>query len=213
MPEIPRQPKIYHITHIDNLHSIVAAEGLWCDARRVEYGFAHRNIAYRHIKESRMARPVPVSAQGTLADYVPFYFAPRSPMLYAINKGLVKDCPDGQKPVLHLVASVEAATTCGRQWCFTDRHAVLGIAKFHDDHDDLDEIDWPLMQSKFWHNIDADPTRKERRQAEFLVYQSFPWSCIHKIGVYNKGIAQTVETIISQAAHKPDVCVEPKWYY
>ena len=69
------------------------------------------------------ARKVRTAAKGTLADYVPFYFAPRSPMLYTIHGGNVAGYTEGQKPVVHLVSSVDAAVALGKPWCFTDGHA------------------------------------------------------------------------------------------
>ncbi len=78
---------IYHITHIDNLVSIVAAQALWSDAQRIRQGFVSANIGYSHIKERRLRRPITVSAGGMLGDYVPFNFCPRSIMLYVVSKG------------------------------------------------------------------------------------------------------------------------------
>ena len=72
---------IYHITHADNLEQIVREGRLWCDAQRIARGLAHTNIGYSHIKARRMRHPVTVSAGGTLGEYVPFNFCPRSVML------------------------------------------------------------------------------------------------------------------------------------
>ncbi|MEX1232534.1 MAG: DarT ssDNA thymidine ADP-ribosyltransferase family protein [Planctomycetaceae bacterium] len=36
MTTVPANPKIYHITHIDNLSKIVADGKLWSDAKRLE---------------------------------------------------------------------------------------------------------------------------------------------------------------------------------
>lgn len=74
---------IYHITHISNLPSIIQHGGLYCDNLIPQRNLHPQGIAHQHIKERRARRIVNVAAGGTLADYVPFYFAPRSPMLYA----------------------------------------------------------------------------------------------------------------------------------
>src|SRR5579859_2568373 len=80
-PDSLMNPAIFHITHVDNLPSIVAEGALWCDAKRVELGLPCTNIGHRHIKERRMRRVVPAAARGTLGQYVPFNFCSRSVML------------------------------------------------------------------------------------------------------------------------------------
>ncbi len=64
---------IYHITHIENLASILSQGKIWCDSKRRHLKFDSLNIGYSHIKERRLKRAVEVAANGTLGDYVPFY--------------------------------------------------------------------------------------------------------------------------------------------
>jgi hypothetical protein len=123
---------LYHITHVRNLAVIATADGLWCDRLRPVNAPGAVSIAHQHIKDRRAARRVPIGAGGTLADYVPFYFAPRSPMLFTINRGNVEGYTEGQKPVVHLVTNVEAATALGRAWVFTDGHAEMFLSEFFD---------------------------------------------------------------------------------
>ena len=78
---------IYHITHANNLEHIVREGRLWCDAQRIARGLTNTNIGYSHIKARRMRHPVTVAAGGTLGDYVPFNFCPRSVMLYVVAQG------------------------------------------------------------------------------------------------------------------------------
>ena len=51
MTFIPAQPLIYHITHTDNLPSIITANGLWSDAAILEKGGNKANIGMSAIKE------------------------------------------------------------------------------------------------------------------------------------------------------------------
>jgi len=76
---------VYHVTHVSNLPGMLADGGLTCVAKLRQRGAsAYRDIAYPHIQDRRANKGVPCGPGGTLADYVPFYFAPRSPMLYTI---------------------------------------------------------------------------------------------------------------------------------
>jgi hypothetical protein len=88
-------PPIYHITPIDNLPGIIKEGGLFCDRDAKKIKFV--SIGHKDIKERRIRKRVPLGRGGVLADYVPFYFAPRSPMLYTINRGNVEGYTRGQE--------------------------------------------------------------------------------------------------------------------
>lgn len=200
---------IYHITHVDNLVNIVREDRLWCDAQRIARGLANTSIGYSHIKERRMRHPVTLAAGGTLGNYVPFNFCPRSVMLYVVAQGH-ENYREGQQPIVHLVSSIETIRTAGRPWLFTDRHADLGYADQYDTLDKLDEVDWAVMPLRQW---GGDPEVKEKRQAEFLVHDWCPWEAIEAIGVMDQDIAGRVEAAIAGAGHKPRVEVHRDWYY
>lgn len=204
---------IYHITHLANLANILRDGGLWCDRVVLERNLAHISIAHQHIKDRRAQRGVPCSEHGTLADYVPFYFAPRSPMLYVINRDGVEGYTERQRPIVHLVSSAEVVQSAGQPFAFTDGHADMDISRFFANLDDLNRIDWEIMQSKYWRDTNEDGDRKRRRQAEFLVHQFFPLTLVDKIGTYNMSIAHQVQALFASSPHQPTVESEPLWYY
>lgn len=204
---------IYHITHIDNLEKIMASRGLHCDAEMCSNGTTCVRIAHNHIKERRARTAVPFSPGGTLADYVPFYFAPRSPMLYAIHTGFVAGYNGGQDAVLHLVSSADAVKLNNLKFVFTNGHAVIKLSHFYNDLSDLDKIDWDVMAAKYWNDIESDNDRSRRRQAEFLVHDFFPWELVEMIGVISESMAKRVKSILAGAGHKPVVKVQQTWYY
>jgi hypothetical protein len=202
-------PYIYHITHVNNLQGIIAEGGLHCD--RAAQDLKSVNIGHQHIKQRRLNRPVPLPPGGTVGEYVPFYFAPRSPMLYVINRGGVEGYAEGQRPVIYLRSTVEAVEEAGLCWVFTEGHADMDFTDFFNDLKDLDKVDWPLMQSRYWHDTNDGPDRKRRRQAEFLVHNFFPWELVSYIGVYDRSIAETVGEIIKGGS--PAVGIQRGWYY
>jgi ssDNA thymidine ADP-ribosyltransferase, DarT len=202
-------PPIYHITHINNLAGIIQRGGLHCD--RTAQNMKAMNIGHTHIKGRRLNRIVPLGPMGTVGDYVPFYFAPRSPMLFAISRGNVAGYTAGQQPVIYLCSSTEAVNAAGLQWVFTEGHADMGYTDFFDDFKDLDKIDWNLMKAKYWNAIPDDPDRSRRRQAEFLVRDFFPWQLVHQIAVYGNATSAAVAQIL--AGNRPPVVIQQGWYY
>jgi len=58
-----------------------------------------------------------------------------------------------------------------------------------------------------------DPVVKEGKQAEFLMYESFPWELIEHIGTMDPGMKVQTEQAIRSAGHKPLVNVRRRWYY
>jgi hypothetical protein len=208
-------PNIYHITHAGNLPAIIEHGGLWSDLQCQKRNVRGTQIGYAHIKQRRMQYVVPKDPGGPLGDYVPFYFAPRSPMLYTISRGNVAGYQDGQQPVLHLVSTVERATEFhpSLRWLFTDGHAVISLSHYYDQTADLDEIDWDIMGKRFWADTPEDGDRERRRQAEFLVHQFFPWQLINRIGVMAQKVADEVHSALANAQHQPTVTVEQGWYY
>jgi len=200
--------KIFHITHVNNLPGIITMDRLWCDAQRMAQGIGNTNIGYSHIKARRMAHPVTVSEGGSLGDYVPFNFCPRSVMLFVVSRGH-ENYDDGQEQIIHLQSSTDSIIKTGRPYAFTDRHADLGYANQYDSLDDLNKVDWAVMQAKYW----PDPDIKEKRQAEFLVHDYCPWIAIEEISVINQSVKNKVEAALVNSTYKPAVQIRRNWYY
>ena len=210
---LPNDTDIYHITHIGNLAQIITHNGLYCDNVRVKMSIHIENIAHQHIRARRTDRKVPVCKLGTLGDYVPFYFAPSSPMLYAIARQQVMNVHCEQSKVLHLRSSVQTVSQSSLNYCFTDGHAVIAFSKFFDNIRQLDRIDWNIMTEVYWSDTDQDKDRKRRRQAEFLVSGFFPWKLILEIGVMNQEMMDEVNFYLQGNEHHPIVSVHRDWYY
>jgi hypothetical protein len=206
---------IFHITNVANLPSILAHGGLWCDRERQTRCPGAVNIAYQDLKGRRSNTPVTVGAGGNLCDYVPFYFAPRSPMLFAISRGLVQGYAGGQAGVIYLVSSCEIVAQARLPFVFTDGHAVKRLTNQFEDLTKLSEIDWPLMRATYWNDTDQDGDRKRIRQAEFLVRDFCPWQFIEFIGVHDEQCAIAVRNALleAKASRCPDVKIKPGWYY
>jgi hypothetical protein len=122
----PARPKIYHIAHLDTLREIITEGRLNCDAEMVRRGGAAVTIGMSRIKERRLKELEVTCHPGTLVgDYVPFYFCPRSIMLYVLYQGNSTDLAykGGQGPIVHLEADlrrvVEWADARNCKWAFS----------------------------------------------------------------------------------------------
>jgi ssDNA thymidine ADP-ribosyltransferase, DarT len=220
----PVPTPIFHITAIDNLRSIARGGALVSTNIAAAKGIAAVTIAYQHIQGRRAVRRIPIAPGGTLHDYVPFYFAPRSPMLYTINNGNVPDCDHRQDDIVHLVGHAQAVLAAGHRFVFSDIHAALDYARFFDDLPELDQIDWriffehPQLEGycRYWQNRYSTPhhvRRLESRQAEFLVHQTAPIAVISEIGVRTEVGAKRVRATLSGTGWNPPLRVVPGWYF
>jgi len=205
---------LYHITHLNNLVSIIESGGLQAKAMLDTQERSYEDIAHERLQDRRASTTVPCGAGGRLHDYVPFYFGPRPPMLYSIHQGFVEGYQQGQSPVVHLLTTAEAVQNAGISFAFTDGHAVMAYTNFFTDLEALPQVvDLPLMRERLWFDSEEDPNRKWRRQAEFLVYRQLPWELILGIAVIDSAIEQQVQQLILGASYQPQVAVRAHWYY
>jgi hypothetical protein len=215
---LPAAPKIYHIVHVDRLPSIITEGGLLCDAeivRRQATGQAMgTTIGMSDIKQRRLTRLSLDSHPGLfVGQCVPFYFCPRSIMLYLIHRANHEEMTyrGGQGPIVHLEAdlarTVAWASGNNLRWAFTLSNA--GAFYFEDRADlaQLGEIDWDAVHAPDWRG------KKEGKQAEFLVEKSFPWDLVGRIGVKSQQIYEQVRGALQGVAHKPHVEIKSNWYY
>ena len=211
---IPAEPKIYHIVHVDRLASVVADGWLWCDAEILRRSSSGTVIGMNHIKQRRLSELTLASYPGLhVGDCVPFYFCPRSVMLYLIHQANDPDLfyRGGQGPIVHLEAdlhkSVRWAKRHGLRWAFTLSNAGSRYFEDRKDLSQLDEIDWAAVRARDWRQC------KEGKQAEFLLEGRFPWELIQRIGVLSQAVYHQVSEALRDADHKPVVERKPDWYY
>jgi hypothetical protein len=215
MPEISTHPKIYHITHINNLEGILSDKVIWSDAKRLKLGLDCEIVGMSKIKKRRLEELEVKCHPGTkVGEYVPFYFCPRSIMLYILYMGNHPDISyrEGQGPIVHLqadlMASIQWAEKHKVRWAFSDRNAGERIANFYNDVNKFNRVNWPAAAATDW----RDTIIQEGKQAEFLVYKSFPWELVEKIGVHNNIVQQNVIEKLT-GKNQSLVSIEPSWYY
>lgn len=167
------------------------------------------------IKERRLTLPVTCHAGDAVGQYVPFYFCPRSIMLFLIFRRNHRELTyhGGQGPIVHLEAdlkeSVAWAENNRRRWAFTLSNAGARYTQFRCDLRKLNEIDWTAVDATDFRSEEI----KEGKQAEFLMHRSFPWSLIRRIGVCSRGMLEQVTNAVNVASHKPRLEFLPSWYF
>jgi hypothetical protein len=211
---VPARPKIYHIVHIDNLASIIADGCLWSDAAMVQR-HGGTVIGMVNIKQRRLGLPISCHQGLRVGDCVPFYFCPRSIMLYVIHCANHPELAyrGGQQPIVHLEADlhrvVQWATANRRPWAFSLSNAGAFYTQFRSDLEQLGEINWDAVAATDFRPADV----KEAKQAEFLLHDSFPWRLVERIGVHSQTIAPRVSSALQGAAHRPVIEIKRDWYY
>jgi hypothetical protein len=213
---VPAQPKIYHITHVDNLAAIVTEAILHSDAAIIVRGGPAVPIGMSAIKRRRVEEIEVSCHPGTkVGDYVPFYFCPRSVMLYLLYQANHQDLTyrGGQRPIVHLEADlhevVDWAQAQDRRWAFSLSNAGSYYVEIFNRLERLDQINWGAIAATDFRSADI----KEGKQAEFLLHGSFPWELVRRIGVISAEMKARAEASIAEATHQPPVEILTNWYY
>lgn len=219
----PNPIRLFHITAIDNLDTICRSGSLICKSECDANAVAYNNIAHAGAQGSRSTKLVPNPPGGLIHDFVPFYFAPRSPMLFAINGGRVDGCAYKQADILHFETTVERVVADNDDIVFYDRNATYGYSEASTDISDLaDHVDWNIMTDRprldgfckyFQDSYPNYPDRLERRMAEFLVKQGVELKCMTRIGVISEEKAEIVRAILQQNGVELTVDVITDWYF
>jgi len=212
---VPNPTYIYRLLHLENLEALINRLALHAPNHVPSDGLSYKPIHNLDVQARRMNATIPCGMRGVLHDYVPFYFGRWSPMLLQLKTGQVKGYNEGQEPLLYLVSTVQEIATQGLNFVYSDGHGVVAYTKWYDDLKDLDKVDWSIVDQHYWSDNSEDGDRKRRKQAEFLVYQKYPWDLIKSIMVFNRKIKLKVEAIFCKFSNTihPSIQIEPGWYY
>jgi len=208
----PEKALIFRITHRDNVPWILE-NGLHCQ----NSGIAnpdHVSIGNAELIALRQHREVDIAPGGTLADYIPFYFTPYSPMLLNIKTGYAGIRQRNNAEIVVLVSSLDALRANGVRYVYTDRHAYLRTAGFFDDPAQLGTVvDFAALQRRDFHRDPEQPDKVERYQAEALAHRFVPVGALLGIGCYTAAI----KTELESTCHEPGVKVKfvhrAEWYF
>lgn len=201
---------IWRIVHIDNLLWILD-NGLHC-SNSPHQSPTWINIGNEELIDKRSHRAVPLPPGGTLSNYVPFYFTPFSPMMYNIYTG--RGVPQRRNDeIVILVSSLHRVQESGHQFLFTDQHAYPPLTNYYNDLSHLDQIDWPLLQSRNFKRNPDDPLQFERYQAEALIYQHMPVEALIGVICYTDMLKANIDNESQKRGIALDVKAIRGWYF
>jgi hypothetical protein len=209
--ECPRNAEsasIYRITHRDNIPWILD-NGLHCKSSQT-VDPAYVDIGDPELIEKRSQHVVPCPPGGTLADYVPFYFTPFSPMAYNIKTGRNGNRKRGNAELVIFSTSLHKLAEKRVPFLFTDRHAISAV-EYYTDLVKLDQIDWRSLQQRNFKR--DDPERFKRYQAEALVHKHLPIDAILGLVCSTDHTASILEANIATRGLTTPVAKRPKWYF
>jgi hypothetical protein len=207
----PEKALIFRITHIENVPWILA-NGLHCRNSGI-FDPNYREIGNRDLIAKRAHRTISIAPGGTLADYIPFYFTPFSPMLLNIKTGYNGVTQTPMSEIVILVSSLRKLANDGQSFLFTDRHAYLVAAQFSGDLGDLDRIDWRILQTRDFKRDPNDPGKIERYQAEALPHQHLPVGALLGVVCYGPAQEERLKDLIRAAGVNLTVTAKPDWYF
>lgn len=221
---VPIPTRVFHMTSATNLSSIFQSGQLLATNFLARDGIQPTSIAYANIQATRATLRVPCGSGGVIHDYVPFHFAPRSPMLFTIHRGNVPSYQGGQSGIVYFEGYAQALAGFNLPYVFYDMHPVVALAQAFDNLADLGNVAWDLLTERphldgfcrYWQNDIRSARhvrRLELRQAEFLVHHRVPLTCLGRIGVCDAQMQSQVAELaqLHGVALRVDVC--PGWYY
>ena len=197
----------FRLTHIDNIqyilsHGLVRSVSTLRDENYVSIG----DVQVIQIRKDRKYHGY------CLSDYMPFYFGPRSPMLYVIQHGFNGVRKVAPENIVYCVVRIEDIIKNDVGCIFTDGHALSSLTNYYGKNElsILDSfVKYDDVYSAYW-NSEMDIDLKRRKEAELLINDDLPVQYIRGFVVYNE-TAKTRLINIGVAAEL--IVVKPGFYF
>lgn len=207
----PEAARIFRITHVNNVAWILD-NGVHCQSSSVrDPNFVPIGMA--DLIRRRGSRPVPVKPGGFLSDYVPFYFTPRSIMLYNIKTGHNDVTKRPNADIVILVSSLHKLSDVGTPFVFTNGHAYLQETEYFDNIRDLGQIDWQLLRGCAFKKDAEDPGKLGRYQAEALAHRHVPINALIGIACYDDAARLRIAGEARNRKVAINIKTLPRWYF
>lgn len=198
------EQRVYHVTHIRNLEKIVADAALSASATPVV------DVSSALTRELRLTATVPGvgsipgSTVASVAEFVPFYFAPDAVLWEELRGGAVDETrwSDAARraTAYDFVFLVTTVGRLGDSVVIADGDAAGTYTRFA-------SADGIQRMVERLHDDE-----ESRRRAEALAPGSLPFGSVQLIGVANDRVRERVRELIGGTGSAPKVVVYPPWF-
>lgn len=208
--------RIYHMTHIDNLASVLENGYLYSRNKVQALGVHTRYGAGKCVEDTRSVKLSAIDGH-TLGDFALFFFAPRSAMLGSISRH-----PGGyaasEDDMIYLVADFKKvrnwADANGIRWEVSGRNCLSptpGISVDNDfaEKDVSPSLPHPAIDTLYPQSANED----SEHMAEFHLLDGLPIDLIDEIVVKTPEKSDYVDRVLKSNGKGIAVRVDKDWYF
>lgn len=149
-----------------------------------------------------------------LGDYIPFYFGPRTPMLYEIQHGFNNVKRRNPEEIVYCIISLQDVIDKRLEGFFTDGHAKNVMTTFYHNSRLGDISQLVRREDVFEHNwgpqYDNTGETKRKKSAELLLKDNINPEYIKWFVVYNN---QAKSTLINYGVEEKKILVKQDFYF
>lgn len=198
----------FRVVHINNIPHLM------------KYGFVHRSSPFADKQYVSIGDPVIIEKrvhqliidQYSIGDFIPFYFGPRSPMLYVIQHGYNGVKQYDAEELVYCIIKIDDIINKNVNCIFTDGHALNYITKPYG-KEKLKELNniikYDDVYTGNWVNED-DRDLKRRKEAELLVLDELSSDFIRGFVVYNE---KAYNNLLAMGINANKIAIRPNYYF
>ncbi|GAB2197872.1 DUF4433 domain-containing protein [Sessilibacter sp. MAH4] len=101
----------------------------------------------------------------------------------------------------------------GLPFVFSDGHAYYAWSNYYTDLADLEKIDWPILQARYFRRDPNDLAKFERYQAEALIHKHCPVEALDGMVCYTEKTKNILDNWLAERGLNLPVYARTGWYF
>lgn len=170
-------------------------------------------IGDKTLIDSRNEYKIP-GTSFILGDFIPFYFGPRSPMLYEIQNGNINVAERKPEDIVYCIILIKDVIDRKLRGFFTDGHAKSAMTSFYPNSrlNDLNQlVSYNDVYERHWGTYyDNTNEKKRRKSAELLLHDDIAPELIKYFVVYNESAKQR---LVGYGVSAKIIYIVPDFYF